>query len=86
MRQDIRKTDFAFVDGGQANVREKSTIRVGSWVSQAQMLSLLAAVKLPNAQIIRTNDSATKLSELADAVITVGLDYRAKDNKKESVN
>lgn len=86
IRQDIRKTKFAFVDGGKIKVEKVSTIRIAPWISLAQARSLLATVKLPNARIIREKDSTTKLSAIADAVITVGLDYRAKDNKKESVN
>ncbi len=86
IRQDIRKTKFAFVDGGKIKAQKVSTIRIAPWISLAQARALLTTVKLPNARIIREKDSTTKLSAIADAVITVGLDYRAKDNKKESVN
>jgi len=86
LRQDIRKTKFAFVDGGRIKAQQDSTIRIAPWITLAQARSLLKTVKLPNARVIREKDSTTKLSAIADAVITVGLDYRAKDNKKESVN
>ena len=86
LRQDIRKSKFSFVDGGKVKSQRISTIRIAPWVSQAQAQSLLTTIELPNARIIREKDSTTKSSALADAVITVGLDYRAKDNRKESVN
>ena len=95
VRGDFRNTPFVFVDGGKQIMPKVTRVRVYSEVAPKAVVSLRKALGLKRIDVVyQAVGSATSGADtgafrtgqhVADITVTLGVDYRALHNTKESV-
>lgn len=95
-RRAIRNTPFVFVDGGEQTLPKVTRVAVWSQVAPTTMATLRKALGLKKMHIVyvakgastgaQNSGIASSGHRVADITVTLGVDYRALHNNKESVN
>ena len=95
-RRDFRNTPFVFVDGGKRILPKVTRVRVMSEVAPKAIVSLRKALGLKKIDVVyqaigsatakQSSAAPSSGHRVADITVTLGVDYRALHNNKESVN
>ena len=95
-RRDFRNTPFVFVDNGHQSSPKVTQVRVLSAVTPKTIVGLRKALGLKKVEVsyqakssstaARTSGALISGHRIADITVTLGVDYRALHNNKESVN